>query len=302
MRPLSKNNSFAQNTIILTIAFIVIISGFVYGAYKFNEAKEENNRLRNELANQNSRQESQEKIESNTTLDQSISTTTEIKEEVLASTTKVSEALETGNSDEIRTKPEKEIVYIKQAAKESESERQAEIEKAVNEALAKQQQSQINIESTTSEKENELEPKVTPETTFKVVAIRQTAYPDEYGGVYGAYEMEVAISSTESDILVPPTTSNTIGTGDIGFSYTIVGDSFRGIQNSRVSCSLQYKNYCKIKNDGQLRNIIVTVFLYPDKESNSNYAINFDKIYYYKNGSKQEYVVDRQTAPISIKY
>lgn len=143
---------------------------------------------------------------------------------------------------------------------------------------------------------------MTQETTFKVVAIRQTAYPDEYGGVYGAYEMEIAISSTEANILVPPTTSNTIGTGDIGFSYTIVGDSFRGIQDSTVSCSLKNNDYCKIKNDGQLRNITVTVFLYPGKESNSNYAVNFDKIYYYKNGSKQEYTVNRQTAPISIKY
>ncbi len=291
----SLNSGFAPIVLILAIsALVVTVSGAGYGVYKFNETKQENERLRNEIANKEVPNDS---LESDV---QEQATSTAKAEETQATTTDDS-AKDVEVSKVEAIKPEKEIVYVPQPTPINQSQKQAEIDAAVQAALA-EQQSQSEPEVTTPEPEEEPEPIANPQTTFEVVAIRQTAYPDGYGGTYGSYEMEISISSTEADILVPPSTSNTIGTGDIGFSYTIAGDSFRGIQDSKINCGLKQDGFCKIKNDGRARNITVTIFIYPDEESNGNYAVNFEKVYYYKNGSKQEYSVNRQTASINLQY
>lgn len=159
-----------------------------------------------------------------------------------------------------------------------------------------------NIGESNSESEEESSPVLKPETSIEIASIRQAAYSDTYGGTYGSYEIELAINTTEGDIFVAPSTSNTVGTGDIGFSYTVLGDSFRGIQDSKITCSLKQDDYCKIKDDGVVRKITITIFLYPDSESNGNYAINFEKFFYHQNGSKKEFDINQKTVPINIQY
>src|SRR5690606_666246 len=66
---------------------------------------------------------------------------------------------------------------------------------------------------------------VSSQNPIEITAIRQTSYPDEYGGLYGSYEIEVSVTLTNGEILIPNTTSNTIGVGNIGLSYSVVGDS-----------------------------------------------------------------------------
>lgn len=266
--------------ILLYIAPTSIILIVVYGVYQFNAIKNENEKLKTELAGQDTQVISREDLPTVS----SVSGTTTAEE------ISVTESKE-NTSDLTESKPEQKIVYIEKPV-------------IVNEQIEEIETTNTGLmEENSQAKTEEMLPVVSgPETNFSVVAIRQASYPDGLGGTYGAYEMEIAISTDGTDILVPPTTSNTIGTGNIGFSYSVVGDNFRGIQDSQVNCSLKQNDYCKIKNDGKVRTITVTIFLYPDQDSSSNYAVNFEKMYYYQDGVRNEYSIGRQTAPISIVY
>lgn len=140
---------------------------------------------------------------------------------------------------------------------------------------------------------------------FEIRNIRQTSYPDNYGGVYGSYEIEIAVTAGSKKIYIPMTTNDSVGTGIIGFKYSIEGGTFKGMQDSEVSCSAIYKNkYCTV-SAGKTRVITTTVWLTPNAQGDGNYAVSFDSLHYYTdiNGEKKTLQLDEsKTDAINLYY
>lgn len=137
---------------------------------------------------------------------------------------------------------------------------------------------------------------------ISIVAVRQTSFPDGYGGTYGAYEIQFAVTPKDNDILISKTTNGSIGTGNIALSYSIIGKEFTGVQNERFECVLLSDGDCKFKADGKTRIMKFTIFLNPDEEGGGNYAVLFDKLTYYQNGAEKDFVINRKTASIQVIY
>jgi hypothetical protein len=139
------------------------------------------------------------------------------------------------------------------------------------------------------------------DVTFKVAAIRQTIFENPN---YGGFEISVDVTAGSDDVFVPKTTSDS--TKSItGFSYSLFGDSFRGSQNSEVSCGtstdINKVEYCKIKS-GQTTTITTTVWL--SAEQAGNYGVMFESINYLKgvNHESGSFDVNKGTQKIYIKY
>lgn len=107
----------------------------------------------------------------------------------------------------------------------------------------------------------------------EVQYITQTIFQEEG---YGGYEIGLDITAGEKDIFIPMTTTDST-LGATGLSYSIEGDTFRGDQESKVSCSLKTGENCKIKA-GNTSTIVVTVWLTPIESG--NYGVSFNKLGY----------------------
>jgi len=137
---------------------------------------------------------------------------------------------------------------------------------------------------------------------IQVVRVAQTAYPDGYGGVYGSYGMTIRVTAQGGDVLIPMTTSDSIGIGLQGFSYSLVGGAFRGRQDSDIDCSVMSNNFCKVK-EGQTKDIKVTVWLIPMAETDDgNYAIEFSRVLYLINGTEHTLDVNKRSQNINVYY
>jgi len=112
---------------------------------------------------------------------------------------------------------------------------------------------------------------------MEFLSVARTRYePTDKTYGYGSFQLKIKVTANGSDAYIPISTSDsTVGTGITGFSYSPTGDSFRGAQDSKISCSVRYKNYCKIKS-GESETITTTVWLTP--ELAGNYGIRFSNV------------------------
>lgn len=114
---------------------------------------------------------------------------------------------------------------------------------------------------------------------FEVLAVRQTIFKDkDYGYSYGGYEITIKVTAGRDNVYVPKSTTDSTNNETkylTGFAYTIQGDEFQGLQDSKVLCGLATKNFCKTEA-GQSREIVTTVWLIPDETG--NYGIKFDNL------------------------
>lgn len=134
----------------------------------------------------------------------------------------------------------------------------------------------------------------------KVRNIKQKTYPDNQGGVYGSYEIELLVKAGSKKIYISTSTNDSIGTDVIGLNYSIEGDTFKGIQESKVSCDVTSKGYCPVAA-GKTRVIKVTVLLKPVSKGDGNYAVSFDSLYYFIDGEKKILQLeDSKTAAIKL--
>ncbi len=270
--------------VIITAIATVAIGGGGYGVYKYKMTAKENASLRAQVESQKNTQqeESQEKTEEQVSEENKVATTSEIT------------AQEEPKSEE----PAKEIIYINQPPVESTAQRQAEIDEAVQKALADKEKESTEAQVPFTEEEP-----ILPKTNdpIKVLNLAQTSFPDSYGGVYGAYKLAIEVTPEGGDILIPPTTSDTLGSRIIGFTYTVSGE-FKGIQNSEVDCGgLMSSGYCKIK-DGTTKILYAQVWIYPDKDSNGNYSVTFKKIRYLFNGVEKEININKESETLNLYY
>jgi len=160
------------------------------------------------------------------------------------------------------------------------------------------------IEEDSLGKEEELVEQVIEidEPDFLISAVKQTSFPDGFGGIYGGYEVVMLVTAPEnSDVLIPQTTTNTVGAARIGFSYSVIGENFRGVENSQVICPVRRDGNCRVKA-GKSSEITTTIWLYPDADSNGNYSVMFDEMYYFFNGEWYTYDIARTTAKINLMY
>lgn len=281
------NNHFNRGfipfiSIILATVILTVASAGGYGVYKYRQIVIENAELKSQTKVQQAPVEERQK-----TSDVKIS-------EKEASTTEATSSKEIAH----KNTPPKEIVYTIQKSKVN---TKSEIDAAVIKALAAQTKSHPIVTNSESAKESTTtEQPVVLTSPIKVNSVRQTSYPDGFGGTYGSYEMNITVTALGGDIDIPQSTTDTVGTASIGFSYSVLG-GFGGTQKSRVSCSLMRGTYCEI-NDGTSGNITVTVWLNPGQYNNGNYAVQFDQISYLLNKESKIFDVNRKTANINLTY
>lgn len=190
---------------------------------------------------------------------------------------------------------EKKVVYVPQVISTSNVDAQ-------NNANASSGQStnQSEAQDTVTDDSAPIATSSSSTTPTKITSVvKQTAYSNKSGGVYGSYEVVLSITAHGGDILIPKTTTNSIGTGFISFSYSIVGGDFSGKQDSKVSCTLTHDGLCKVP-DGETRDITTTIWLYPDEAGDGNYALKFDQFRYMQDDQTKTYNLDKQTAAINI--
>ena len=274
---LDMNKGFISVPVIIIILLAgTLVVGGGYTAYKINQIESSNVEKIAEL-------ESKLNQVSTTTTSEAVAELTNTTSS--SSTPSNEEDVKPNDKESVKeTVVVKEVVYVPQAPAIQEPEIQdVEVEKAPE----VKEEKPIEIEN------------VSP---ISVAAVRQTSYPDGYGGVYGAYELVLKVQANVDDIYIPMTTTDTVSASEIGFSYSIVGPEFRGVQNSDVSgCTNFNNNFCKFKV-GQDKYITVTVWIYPDSDSNGNYSVNFGTVTYYEGDERKEFVVDRETAKINLYY
>jgi hypothetical protein len=138
---------------------------------------------------------------------------------------------------------------------------------------------------------------------IEVVHVGQTIFEDGYGGTYGAYGVTVNISPIGGEIAIPMTTSDTLGTGVNGFSYTVVGaKSFSGKRDSEISlCTRKSDGFCKF-GDGQSKELKLTVWAFPAEDGTGEYAVQFNKLNYYFNGEKKTLDLNQKTESLYLQY
>ncbi len=89
-----------------------------------------------------------------------------------------------------------------------------------------------------------------------------------------------------------------------GFSYSIIGDSFRGNQNSQVDCStsttINKVEYCSI-GVGKSSDITATVWLTPNESG--TYGLLFENINYLRgdNYIKEVFNINKETQKIYVR-
>jgi hypothetical protein len=116
----------------------------------------------------------------------------------------------------------------------------------------------------------------------------------------GVFILGLLVSSPEKDIYIPQTTTDSTN-GYTAFSYTVEGDDFRGIKNSKIDCTLRHAGQCKIKA-GQTKQIFVTVWLYPDLPG--DYAVRFKDFGYRYGleGSLIQLPINKSTETVYLNY
>jgi hypothetical protein len=160
----------------------------------------------------------------------------------------------------------------------------------------------VTSEQPKTETQAQLPVSVPVSSPIKVLAVRQASFADGYGGTYGSYEIQIQVSSANGDILIPMTTNDSVGTGVIGFTYSIIGDTFKGVQKSKFSgCSNIKNNYCKF-GEGQTKDLTLTVFLTPYSNGTGNYSVEFNQLSYTENGIDKTYDINRKTQNINLVY
>lgn len=262
---------------IATLSGLAVCGALIFGLFTLNKMNKENLALRQQIEEKASELQT---TNSSTT----ISNVTQNNDEVATGTQEDAQETkqENGDSNEDSQKVivHKEVVYVPQKVSTSAPE--------------------PSQEATSTKIENAL---ITPEANITVTGLKQTIYLDEYKRPYGSYQLELSVDPDGGDIFIPMTTTDTMGTGLIGFSYSITS-GFKGSQDSQVSCSLSVGKFCKFKSDGQARNVTVTIFLDPDSDNAGNYAVNFENINYYYSpdgSSKQEtFSINRKTQTIHL--
>ncbi len=273
--------------IIAVLSTAIIVGGSGYGVYQYQMTAKENAVLRAQVENQNNKPSDQspeqDQDDDNVVKDYAEDSTNE------------SELEEDITPSEVI----KEIVYLNQAPAVSPSDRQDEIDAAVSSVLNEQQES-------VSDNDKQTEPETTAPVinngAITVSEIAQTSFSDGYGGVYGSYRLSIEVSPEGMDILIPPTTSDTLGSRIIGFTYSINGGDFKGTQDSKVDCGgLMSGGYCKIK-DGTTKNLYAQVWIYPDSDSNGNYSVIFKKIRYLVDGVEKEVVINEESEVLNLYY
>lgn len=142
----------------------------------------------------------------------------------------------------------------------------------------------------------------TQSETIEIIHVGQTAFEDDYGGVYGAYGLDIKITAVDQEIMIPMTTTDSIGSGVIGLSYNTEGNpAFKGRQESKLKCAIMTNGFCKVKPGDDLT-VELTVWLMPDSETSGNYALNFDEMKYFIDGEEKTFSIDRSTSKINIYY
>lgn len=110
---------------------------------------------------------------------------------------------------------------------------------------------------------------------FEVTRVTQSIFEETSTTyAYSGYEITVKLTANKDDIYIPMTTTDSTN-GLTGFIYSVVGDHFRGDQESKVSCSKRNDNLCKIAK-GESNEITTTVWLFP--ELSGTYGVMFDKM------------------------
>jgi hypothetical protein len=142
---------------------------------------------------------------------------------------------------------------------------------------------------------------VEPESDVKIAYsyISQSTYEGSYGD-YGSVLLGLRIA-TDKDIYIPQRTTDTSGSHEIGFYYTIKGD-FVGHRTSEIDCTLRSKGYCKIKGGSTDKEITVNVWFYP--EDPGEYTVEFTKLgYKYDPDGVMNYItVDKIGDPLYVGY
>ena len=93
----------------------------------------------------------------------------------------------------------------------------------------------------------------------------------------GSYELALEVTAGDEAVSIPKTTTDSVG-GTTGFSYSLVGQEFKGSQTSSIICSNYGGNKCQIPS-GKTKTIRVTVLLNPNESG--NYGVSFDRINYW---------------------
>lgn len=176
----------------------------------------------------------------------------------------------------------------------------AALEKENEELRAQLRSSSVDVKD---EEKDEKNVKSNKDLGVTIRKIRQTSYSDDDGGVYGSYEIELAVKAGPKKIYIATTTNDAVGTDLIGFTYSIKGDNFKGTQESKVSCSPIYKDkYCSV-SAGKTRIITVTVLLKPSSQTEGTYAVSFDSLHYFTDvdGDKKTLQLNKsKTAAIKL--
>lgn len=135
---------------------------------------------------------------------------------------------------------------------------------------------------------------------FSVSRVVQAIFRKPGYLTYGGYEITVVVSAINEDIYIPKTTSDSTS-GVTGFEYIIGGDDFRGMQTSKVDCSIYEANYCWIQK-GKTREVTATVWLTPNESG--NYSIKFDSMNFKKgeNGKLESFSINKETQRIYLDY
>jgi hypothetical protein len=117
--------------------------------------------------------------------------------------------------------------------------------------------------------------------------------------ILGSYELTLEVTAGDEAVSIPKTTTDSVG-GATGFSYSLVGQEFKGSQTSSIICSNYGGNKCLIPS-GKTKSVRVTVLLNPSESG--NYGVSFDKVNYWlgQNTDLQSWKIGKETNAVYVK-
>lgn len=176
-----------------------------------------------------------------------------------------------------------------------------------SELIKKQVQEQLEAELRKQKEAEEAlvavdqEPEIIAGPKFEVFGPRQIVFENPS---HGGFDILVRVTADTEKIYIPKTTTDSTKSMLAGFSYSIKGDSFRGIQNSEVDCStsrtINKIEYCSI-GIGKSSDVTATVWLTPNESG--TYGLLFENINYLRgdNYFKGVFDINRETQKIYVR-
>jgi len=210
---------------------------------------------------------------------------------------------------------EERVVYVPTEPEVSDADRQAEIDAAVEAALATREEAEDEAateqssEKDSGSADDELITSSTNEgdvsasqdgIDVNILYTKQTPFYDDdndyYHYGYGGYQIVMEVQAIGSDILLPMATTDT-SSATIGLEYDVLGLDSGFDLNSEILCPLRRDGMCLFKSD-RARELTLTVYVYPEEDG--LIAVEFDRINYFQNGELKTFDIGRKTSRIEV--